>query len=100
MMDWAGIATVLGAATVLVGAIASAAVMVIKALHENTRVTVENTADRAIKATTSNVQLAAIASTVGAPVTVPTPERQAVAVVASAGTGQAGPNPMLEPPTP
>lgn len=75
MWDWAGIATVLGAMTVLVGAITTAALTIIRALHEATATVQANTDDRAIKATTTNVQLAAIASTVGSPVTVPQPEK-------------------------
>lgn len=48
-MDWAGIATVLGAATVLVTAIATAAVKIINALHENTQTVQANIVDRAEK---------------------------------------------------
>lgn len=64
-MDWAGIATVLGAATVLVGAIAAAAVQIIKALKEQTRVTVENTQDRAVKTAATNEVLTSLAAAAG-----------------------------------
>lgn len=63
-MDWVAI---IGALVVLVGAISTAAVAIIRALKENTAVTVANTLDRATKTATTNAKLDAITDAVTSP---------------------------------
>lgn len=72
------------AAAPFVAGLAAAVVSIVKALRENTRVTVENTQDRAVKTEVTNQKLDTIAATVGAtpPVTVnvsPSPPETPVA---------------------
>lgn len=64
MTDWTGIATVVGALTVLVGAITTAALTIIKALRENTATVQANTADREVKTAATSAALAEIGSQV------------------------------------
>lgn len=66
-MNAGEITAILSGLVVLVGAIAAAAVSVIRALHQNTRVTAENTADRAVKTQATNAKLDDIKEAVSPP---------------------------------